>query len=534
MSSQRKLDVFFGSRKRPAEESLTNSPSRPRLETTTDIREASNEKQPNLPIVETPKKIRVFRNEWLKTFPWLKKIEIDNKLRVTCTWCQDAKKKNPFATVGSTNFQCSAFSRHEQNPEHLLVAEGRRSSKKLTIPVVVEKIADEIDDATDKSKTSQMRTLYHLAKNGQPLSQYTNLITLQQQNDCPHLQDKSKIYTSERVKMEMLEAINDTIVEEIDTNLNSSKFLGIIVDESTDITIHKKLNIYIRCLRKESNEPVTHFVTCVAIHDGKANTIVDEIKKVFTQKEIDFSKCLSLASDGAAVMTGKHNGVGAILRREHNPRLVQVHCVAHRIALAAGQACRDIPYFNEYQSTLKLIYRFYNNSAIRYNELRAMAAVLEDDNMRHLTLKEPASFRWLSLDAAVTAILEVYPALVKALENDAASRNNTESKGLYNRIKSVTFLLSTAFLKDVLSVVTKLSKIFQKDEIDVSVVNSLLVSTSERLTQFQTVNGKELEKVYADISNGTYKQVKLLDKECLRIQFQNNSQEYLFAEAKPG
>ena len=80
---------------------------------------------------------------------------------------------------------------------------------------------------------------------------------------------------------------------------------------------------------------------CVSIPDGKAQTVVDEIKKVCVEKDVDLAKCTSLASDEAAVV-GRNNGVGAILRRECNLRLMQIHCVAHRIAFAAGQACRDI------------------------------------------------------------------------------------------------------------------------------------------------------------------------------------------------
>ena len=65
--------------------------------------------------------------------------------------------------------------------------------------------------------------------------------------------------------------------------------------------------------------------------------------------------------------------------------------------LAAGQACKDIQLFGDYQHTLKLVYRYFSNSAVRYNELRAMMDIMEDENIVYVTLKEPASFRWLSL-----------------------------------------------------------------------------------------------------------------------------------------
>ena len=211
-----------------------------------------------------------------------------------------------------------------------------------------------------------------------------------------------------------------TIEETICRNIHSSDYLGLIIDESTDITIHKILNVYVKCLNVDGNEPVTHFLDCVNVPDGKAETIEFEIKRLMENKNIKMEKLTSLASDGASVMTGRLTGVGARLRKDI-PHMIQVHCVAHKLALAAGQACKNITLFNEYQLTLKNIYRYFNNSAVRYNELRALQDFLQaDEDMRHVTLKEPASFRWLSLEGAVKAISDVYPALYMELEHDAA------------------------------------------------------------------------------------------------------------------
>lgn len=145
---------------------------------------------------------------------------------------------------------------------------------------------------------------------------------------------------------------------------HSSDYLGLIIDESTDITIHKKLNVYVKCLNVDGNEPVTHFLDCVNVPDGKAETIEFEIKRLMENKDIKMEKLTSLASDGASVMTGRLTGVGARLRKDI-PHMIQVHCVAHKLALAAGQACKNITLFNEYQLTLKNIYRYFNNSAVR-------------------------------------------------------------------------------------------------------------------------------------------------------------------------
>lgn len=57
----------------------------------------------------------------------------------------------------------------------------------------------------------------------------------------------------------------------------------------------------------------------------------------------DYSRIVGLGTDRAAVMTGRHNGLGVKLKQLSNI-LIQVHCVAHRLNLAASQASKDIDY----------------------------------------------------------------------------------------------------------------------------------------------------------------------------------------------
>ena len=369
------------------------------------------------------------------------------------------------------------------------------------------------------------------ALEGQALNQYSRVLSLQIKNKCPDLQEEKKLYTSEEAKTEILDAINDVLEQSVDCDINNSEFIGLIIDESTDVTVHKKLNVYVKCVNEKS-ESVIHFMDCINVVDGKAETIVSEIVKVFQRKGISLTKLMTLASDGASVMTGRLNGVGVRLKREFSPHMTQIHCVAHKLALAAGQACRDIALFSEYQLTLKNVYRYFSNSAVRYNELRAMQDIMGDEEMAYLTLKEPASFRWLSLDGAVRAVADCYPALYSTLEHDAAKGNsagNSEAKGLFNKVKCVTFVLVTGFLRDVLSVVSKLSKVFQRDLIDIETVNVMVDATIMKLNQLKNKNGPELSKVYEEMTTtkSMYRGMKLNDREQLRMQFQNNATNYL-------
>ena len=80
------------------------------------------------------------------------------------------------------------------------------------------------------------------------------------------------------------------------------------------------------------------------ITDCTANGIETALIHVLTQKRItddNVSKLLELGTEGASVMTGRLNGLGAKLK-QRNPKLTQVHCVAHRLNPAASQAGKDI------------------------------------------------------------------------------------------------------------------------------------------------------------------------------------------------
>ena len=48
----------------------------------------------------------------------------------------------------------------------------------------------------------------------------------------------------------MMDAINNILEEKVDCDINNSDFIVLIIDESTDVTVHKKLNAYVKCLMR--------------------------------------------------------------------------------------------------------------------------------------------------------------------------------------------------------------------------------------------------------------------------------------------
>ena len=72
---------------------------------------------------------------------------------------------------------------------------------------------------------------------------------------------------------------------------------------------------------------------------------------------LEMQHLCGLGSDGAAVMLGIRGGVSKLLK-DQVPFLVANHCIAHRLALAAGQAANEITYLNRFKAILDQLYCF--------------------------------------------------------------------------------------------------------------------------------------------------------------------------------
>ncbi|XP_064619471.1 uncharacterized protein C17orf113-like [Lineus longissimus] len=156
-----------------------------------------------------------------------------------------------------------------------------------------------------------------------------------ERNNPQQVKDEEKWYRSVESNDDMFASINKVIEDEVDVKILNSPFIGVILDETTDVSINKKLNLYVRTV--ENGRPVVHFFSNVKIPDGKAETIINQLFTQCAAKGLDFAKIISMASDGASVMLGNTTGVGVRFKNA-NPRLIHIHCVAHRLALAAAQA----------------------------------------------------------------------------------------------------------------------------------------------------------------------------------------------------
>ena len=171
--------------------------------------------------------------------------------------------------------------------------------------------------------------------------------------------------------------------------------------------------------------------------NGKAVTITDS---VCGDLAFDMQKCCGLGSDGASVMLGSRGGVSKLLK-DQVPFLIANHCVAHRLALAAGQSANAISYFKD------ILDQLYRYSAVSSAGLKQIQEILNDPQIK---LTQAKDVRWLSHDKAVQNLRRCLPSVITSVEREAEERNNAEAAGLAAFVKTYKFVAALYMFSDVL------------------------------------------------------------------------------------
>ena len=208
-----------------------------------------------------------------------------------------------------------------------------------------------------------------------------------------------------------------------------------LIDESTDLAVNKHLIIYVRIV-DEQFVPKTYFLKNVTIDNPKsdANMLFELLKETLAEKKLDIHRVLGFGSDGAAVITGKKNGVSAKIKKE-SLHCINVHCMAHGFNLATSQSSKNITFLTEVERTLiDLYYHFRGSkSGNRKCELKEIQKILDDPVLQ---IRECHEIRWLSFFEAVKAVFLSWASFVTYFSRCEDSK----SKLVHKRLSDYKFV----------------------------------------------------------------------------------------------
>ena len=356
---------------------------------------------------------RTFQQKWLTLYPWLDYCE---NIGMTCKICKSGGRNNVYVT-GCKNYRVSSITEHSDTSDH------RKAIKVPSLKSAFEKATQKALTDKEESIIVALKTLYWMVQENIPLMKFESFVTLLNDLHTPRLSDlrisQGVEYTSAASVHGFLSALNHVIEEKTIKKLCESPYVAVLTDKSTDRVVNKRLIIYAKVCDKMNMRPSTLFVSNVNISDGTGKGISNVIYNEMEQRKVAPEKIMGLGSDGASVMTGKKTGVTGMMMQK-NPIMVNVHCVAHRLALCTSQAAANVAGMQRYQQCVTDIFYYFKYSTNRVAHLKAIQEILESPRLK---FREVHAVRWLAFYEALEVVYRLLDVLLTYLQEHGSTKD---------------------------------------------------------------------------------------------------------------
>ena len=112
-----------------------------------------------------------------------------------------------------------------------------------------------------------------------------------------------------------------------------------------------------------------------------------------------------------------------------------------------------------------------------------------------IKLKDAKDVRWLSHDAAVAAILRTLPSLIVSLDRETSERGEPTAAGLLQFVKAPFFIATAHLLHKILPHISRLSHIFQKEDVDFTMIRPCLDATVAAISSYRSDQLEEVKRL---------------------------------------
>ncbi|CAF2165695.1 unnamed protein product [Rotaria magnacalcarata] len=177
---------------------------------------------------------------------------------------------------------------------------------------------------------------------------------------------RSSTYLSPAIQNELIKIMAEQIKRQIAEKIKGQAF-ALMADENRDNGGHEQLSIVIRRVVNADNHKYIiqkYFIGLIRLHEFDAQTLSNEIVNYLTNYGAKLDSYIAQCYDGASVMSGKCSGVQAILRQNHMPNGIHIHCHVHRLNLVIVDVSKVIQYISEFYQIVSKIHSYFVSSSV--------------------------------------------------------------------------------------------------------------------------------------------------------------------------
>lgn len=287
-------------------------------------------------------------------------------------------------------------------------------------------------------------------------------------------------HTSSTSVSEFIELISTYISGRIASEVRKSPCWASMVDETTDITSTQQYITFVQYLNSRGKK-VTSFLDIRPIDErgGTAENLFATWKEVADDYDLDTTKHVALACDGAAAMLGCKKSLSKKIL-EMNPATYIVHCYAHRLALACTDTVKELKDIQDCERALVQTWKFFSVSTVKTAKLRKNQRMDSCSSLRKLI--KACRTRWLSHGKAVEAMQKEITSVHTTLKYFATEKNDCTAIGLLQLITKKSFIFTLYILSEALTHLNVLSQLFQSGDFSFSHVSSAVSSCKAKIS----------------------------------------------------
>lgn len=308
-------------------------------------------------------------------------------------------------------------------------------------------------------------------------------------------------YLSSTICEEIINTIGKHVFDEIISRIKKCKYFSISLDSTPDEGHVDQLSLVFRYM--EDCTPVERFLTFMPNQGHKAKEMFNGLCTFLKENDLDIKNCRGQSYDNASAMSGKYNGLQALVLEE-NRLAAWIPCAGHSLNLvlqAAAGCCLNAVSFFDF---LEEIFVYFTASTNRYQTLTESLKRAETEK-NILVPKRTTTTRWSCRADATKALLrgyqEIKQTLVKMSEDmEDSGKSRLAALGLVRKMNNLETGLYAVFWDDILGQVNKTSESLQNPRIDVNSAASLLKSLRS-LIQGKRECFKEYEQKAIKLTN---------------------------------